>query len=124
VPTTPTDDATARSGAPWRRPPRSEDTSIGEVVEYVKAYALQETVGPLRGAGRWLAFGAAGALALSVGLVFLLLALLRFLQYEFRQWLGGSWTWLAYLVVLVVTIVLLVITVSRIRKSALYDEPS
>ena len=39
---------------------RGEQASVGEVVEFVKTYARQETVGPLKGAGRWIAFGAAG----------------------------------------------------------------
>jgi len=30
---------------------------IGEMVQLVKDYAKQETLGPLRGAGRWIGFG-------------------------------------------------------------------
>ena len=49
---------TAQQSSP---PPRHEEpTSIGEVVDLVKTYAQQETVGPLKGAGKWLAMGAAG----------------------------------------------------------------
>ena len=54
---------------------RLEGASIGEVVEFVKTYAKQETIGPLRGASRWIGFGAAGAIFLGVGLSFLLLGL-------------------------------------------------
>ncbi len=53
--------------------PKDEQASIGEVVEFVKTYAKQETVGPLKGAGRWIAFGAAGAVCLGIGLSLLLL---------------------------------------------------
>ncbi|MBI5090081.1 MAG: hypothetical protein HZB15_14795, partial [Actinobacteria bacterium] len=35
----------------------SKPGQIGEVIELVKDYARQETLGPLRGAGRWLAAG-------------------------------------------------------------------
>jgi len=112
----------ARAG--WRRGRQApEDTSVGEVFEYVKAYAKQETLGPLAGAGRWLAYGAAGAVALSTGIGFLLLGLLRFLQYEFRTHLDESWTWVSYLIVLLVTLVLLWVTISRIRRSTLRNEP-
>jgi cysteine desulfurase len=41
--------------------------NVGEVFEYVKEYARQETVGPLKGAGRWLGYGAAGAVLLAMG---------------------------------------------------------
>ena len=50
-----------------------QNQSLGEVIEFVKTYAKQETIGPLKGAGSWIAFGAAGAVAMSIGLFFLLL---------------------------------------------------
>ena len=40
---------------------KKDDASLGEVIDFVKTYAKQETVGPLKGAGRWLGFGAGGA---------------------------------------------------------------
>ena len=52
--------STARTGA-------SSSTELSDVVELVKSYARQETLGPLRGAGRWIAFGLAGALFLGLG---------------------------------------------------------
>ena len=42
-----------------------QSVNVGEVFEYVKEYARQETVGPLKGAGRWLGYGAAGAILLA-----------------------------------------------------------
>ena len=48
---------------------RRESASVGEVVEFVKEYAIQETVGPLKGAGRWIGFGAGGAALLGLGLL-------------------------------------------------------
>ncbi|MEL6893357.1 MAG: hypothetical protein AAFP84_17325, partial [Actinomycetota bacterium] len=61
---------------------KQDDASLGEVIEYVKSYAKQETIGPLKGAGRWLAFGAAGAFALGLGLMIVLLGVLRAAQVE------------------------------------------
>ncbi len=60
-----------------------DDASLGDVVDYVKAYAKQETVGPLKGAGRWLGFGAGAAFAMGLGLVIVLLGVLRLIQAEF-----------------------------------------
>ena len=102
---------------------KQDDASLGDVVDFVKAYAKQEGVGPLKGAGRWIAFGAAGAFALGLGLFFLMLGLLRVLQTEWDRSATGSLSWLAYLIVLVVTVVLLAFTLLRIKKTTLNNEP-
>ena len=67
--------------------------SIAELVELVKTYARQETLGPLRGAGRWLALGTAAALVLGLGLTLLMLGLLRLLQTEWDDVATGRWSW-------------------------------
>lgn len=102
---------------------QAEDASIGEVVDYVKAYAKQETLGPLKGAGSWLGYGFAAALALGLGLLLLLVGLLRLLQTEWDRSATGNLSWLAYLIVLVVASVLLALTLMRIKKSTLHREP-
>ncbi len=102
---------------------QAEDASIGEVVDYVKAYAKQETLGPLRGAGSWLGYGFAAAAALGLGLVLMLVGLLRLLQTEWDRSSSGNLSWLSYLIVLVVAVVLLLLTLQRIKKSTLHKEP-
>jgi len=102
---------------------KSDDASLGEVIEFVKTYAKQETVGPLKGAGRWLGFGAAAALAMGLGLVLVLLGLLRLIQTEADRLATGSLSWAAYAVTLAVTLVLLAITLLRVKKSTLNNEP-
>lgn len=106
-----------------RRPRPDEDTSVGAVVDFVKTYAKQETVGPLRGAGRWLGFGALAAAALGLGLSLLMLGLLRLLQAEWERSARGSLSWLPYAIVFVVSAGLLVLTLTRINKSPLNKEP-
>lgn len=101
----------------------SDDTSIHEVVEYVKAYAQQQTVGPFKGAGRWLAFGAAASFVLGIGLVIFLLGVLRLVQTEWDRSASGSLSWLAYLITLLLTALLLVFTLMRIKKATLNKEP-
>jgi hypothetical protein len=41
----------------------NDKNDFGEIVDLVKTYAKQETVGPLRSAGRYLAYGLSGASA-------------------------------------------------------------
>ncbi len=108
---------------PQRRSKKTDDASVGEVIDFVKAYAQQETLGPLKGAGRWLGFGAAAALMLGLGLLFLLIGLLRVLQTEWDRSGTGSLSWLAYLVTFIVTVILLALTIMRIKKSTLNNEP-
>jgi hypothetical protein len=102
---------------------KKDDASLGEVIEFVKAYAKQETVGPLKGAGRWLGFGAGAAFAMGLGLMIVLLGLLRLIQTEFDRLATGSLSWAAYAVTLVVTLILLAITIMRVKKSTLNNEP-
>ena len=101
---------------------RSDNVSIGELIDYVKTYAKQETVGPLRGAGRWLAFGAAGALALGLGLSLLLLGVLRLVQTEWGWTQSAGRSWLPYVIVLIATVLLLVLALTRIPKTFLHKD--
>jgi hypothetical protein len=104
----------------WRQRSTDKSASLGDVVTMVTDYAKQETLGPLRGAGRWLAFGTFGALLIGLGSSFLLLGLLRLLQTEWPRSGSGSLSWLSYLIVMTVGIVGIVLAVSRIRRSRLY----
>ncbi len=105
-----------------RTPRRRDDASVGEVIDYVKAYAKQETVGPLRGAGRWIAMGAAGAIALGLGLSLLLLGTLRLLQTEVSDIADGRLSWLPYLIVLALCVILVAVAVLQINKTFLNKE--
>ncbi len=103
--------------------PKRDDVSLGDVIDYIKAYAQQETIEPLKGAGRWLGYGAAAALVMGLGLVLVLLGLLRLIQTEFDRLATGSLSWAAYAVMLVVTLILLAFTLLRVKKSTLHKEP-
>lgn len=99
-----------------------DPTSVGDVVNLVKTYAQQETIGPIKNAGRWLAMGAAGALTLALGVILVLLGLLRLLQVEWDRSARGSLSWLAYVIVLVVAGIVIALAASRIKKDTL-DKP-
>lgn len=101
---------------------RRDQASVGEVIDYVKTYARQETVGPLKGAGRWIAMGAAGAISLGLGLSLLLLGLLRLVQSEWSDIADGRLSWLPYLIVLVATVILLGLSAMQINKTFLNKE--
>jgi hypothetical protein len=120
-PQTSTDDAQSDSAHPDHA--RHKDgVSIVELFEYVKTYARQETLGPLRGAGRWLAVGTAAAVVLGLGLMLMMLGLLRLLQTEWERSAMGRLSWLSYLIVFVVVVALLLLTVTRIGKKSLNKE--
>ena len=106
-------------------PPRRDDEppTIAGVVDMVTTYTKQETLGPLRGAGKWLAMGTAGAALLGLGLSIITLGLLRMVQTEWDRSAEGSLSWLAYLVALIFSVALLVLTLSRINKDSLDKEP-
>ena len=68
----------------------------GDAVQLVLDYAKQETLGPLKSLGRFLAFGLAGSLFLAVGVSVLLLAGLRAMQTETGTTFAGNRTWIPY----------------------------
>jgi len=66
-------------------------------------YFKQETLDPIKGLGRFLAFGLAAAVVGGVGLVLLLLGFLRLLQTETGSTFDGKLTWVPYLLVVIVS---------------------
>jgi len=102
--------------------PSSKEPQLGDVVELVKTYVRQETVGPLQGIGRWLGLGVAGAFTLGLGLVLVVLGLLRLLQTEAHSTFDGNWSVLPYVIALVVCGLVVGIAVSRIKKETLRKE--
>lgn len=91
-------------------------TTVSELVELVKAYAKQETVGPLKGLGRSVALGVAGSLVVSIGVVLLALAGLRALQTETGSTFDGSWSWAPYLLTLLGVAVVIGLALAATRK--------
>jgi hypothetical protein len=100
--------------------PDAEPKSIPEVATELwamtKDYARQETIDPLKGVGRYLGYGAGGALLLALGVIMLMLSGLRALQTQTGDALDGSLSWLPYVIVLAVAALLVAWAVSRISK--------
>lgn len=96
--------------------PKSVPEVANELWALTKDYARQETVDPLKGVGRYLAYGSAGALLGGVGVIVLMLAGLRALQTETGSTFTGNLSWLPYLIVLIVAAALAAYAVTRISR--------
>lgn len=95
---------------------KSLPTLASELWDLVRGYAKQETVEPLKGLARFVAFGVAGSVALGIGVILLVTAGLRALQTETGDVFDGNWSWAPYLIVLVGCAVVIAFAVSRMAK--------
>jgi len=89
---------------------------LGELKDLTVTYARQETVDPVRGLGRFVAYGVGGSFVLGVGLCLLGLAALRALQTETDGAFDGFWSWVPYLITAVVLVILAYLAVTRIKR--------
>lgn len=101
---------------------RQDDLSISGVVDLVKSYAKQETIDPIKNAGRFLGFGAIGALLLGIGLSLISLGLLRLVQTELDNLARGGWSFVPYLIVLAFCGIVIAVAASRVKKPSLTKE--
>ena len=86
------------------------DDAFQLTVDYLK----QETITPLRGLGRYLSMGIAGAFFLAFGIFLILIGILRLLQTETGTALTGDWSWVPYAVVFVLALLVIGVAVWRI----------
>lgn len=91
---------------------------LSELWELVRAYVRQETLDPIKGVGKWVAFGVAGALLVGMGVVFLAVAVLRILQTETDTTFTGNWSWAPYLIVFAALAIGGGLTVAAIDRGA------
>lgn len=82
---------------------KSLPTHATELWELVVAYLKQETVGPIKELGRFVAAGVVGSVFLAIGLPLLVLSVLRALQAETGESLTGNLTWVPYLAALILS---------------------
>jgi len=88
----------------------------GDFFQLVLDYAKQETLGPLKSLGRFVAYGVAGSMAITLGAVLLLLAVLRALQTETGSTFTGNLSWLPYLITVAGALAVMVLAAWRIKK--------
>ena len=79
-------------------------------------YAKQETLGPIRGLGRFVLFGLVGSTFLAVGLAVLLLAGLRALQDETGTTFAGNLSWAPYLATAAAAVVIAGLAAWRVAR--------
>lgn len=100
--------------------PSSSDKSLPALAaglwDLVRAYAKQELVEPVKGIGRFAAFGLAGSLVLGVGTVLVALGVLRVLQSETGSTFEGNWSWAPYLVTLLGCLAVVGLALSATRR--------
>jgi hypothetical protein len=99
-------------------------TAGREFVDLVIAYAKQETLGPLRGLGRFVLAGMVATIFWSVGAILLLLALLRALQTETGSTFGGNLSWLPYVITAIASLAVLALAAWRIMKTPTARTPA
>ena len=87
---------------------------LSELAAMLRAYVVQETVGPLRGIGRYLLFGFLGGVGVSLSVVLGALALVRVLQTETTVF-GANWSFVPHLAGAAVLIVAIVTMARAIR---------
>lgn len=99
--------------------------SLADAVDLVREYVRQETLGPLRGAGRWIGFGVLGSLLIGTGTVFVVLGALRLLQAEFAEVFAGRWMSLVpYAVALACSLIVAVLALLRVNTRPLHRDGS
>ncbi len=95
---------------------KSPQETVSELFTLTKTYALQETVEPVKGLGKFIGFGLGAAVLGSIGIIVLLLAVLRMLQNETGEHLTGSLTWVPYIVTLFIAVVLIGLALLGINR--------
>jgi Putative Actinobacterial Holin-X, holin superfamily III len=88
-----------------------------ETVQLVIDYIKQETLDPLKGLGRYVLFGVAGAVCLSIALVVLAIALLRLLQGETGSTFSGNLSWVPYVICTIAVVAVAALAVWSVTRS-------
>lgn len=102
-----------------RRDERPGTSGDDELVDLVIAYARQETIEPLRGAGRWILWGLASMILVSLGMVLFALGLLRAVQDLAGETLDGSLSFVPYTIGVVFSAIVVIVALSQVRKTRL-----
>jgi hypothetical protein len=110
------DTASAAPSKPTSRPAKPLPTLVSELWELTVTYLKQETVEPIKGLGRYIAFGVVGSVFVSLGLVLLVLGSLRALQTETGSTFTGNLTWAPYLITTAGCALVLILAIRGIVK--------
>ena len=96
--------------------PKSFQQVLQELWELLKAYAMQETIGPLKDLGRQIGLGLGGAVAFSLGYFLIVLGILRALQFHGPAFLqSNNWNWVTYLVACILLGGAILLAIRKVR---------
>ena len=95
---------------------------LEELVSVLRTYVAQEIVGPLRGLGRFIGFGLAGSLFVSLSVLLGGMGLLRLLQAEVSVF-STNWSFVPYLITAVALLIILAATL-RVVSGRDSDSPA
>jgi len=87
-----------------------------EVAKLVVDYIKQETLDPVKGLGRYVLFGVAGSVALSIGLAILAVGFLRLLQGETGSTFTGNLSWIPYVICAVLVVLIAFVAVKAVSR--------
>lgn len=90
-----------------------------ELFDLVVAYARQETVEPLRGAGRWILWGLTSMFFISVGMVLVALGLLRAVQDVLGDTFDGTWSFVPYVIGTAFAVMVVAVAATQVRRAKL-----
>jgi len=101
--------------------PKKPGEHVADLKELVVGYARQETIDPLKNLGRYLGWGVGGSIAVGIGSLLLLLALLRGLQSidvfnHVGEVDGGTWSFVPYLATAIAAFILIGLAVFAIVR--------
>ena len=99
---------------------RAPDGPVADTIDLVRDYVRQETLGPLRGAGRWIGFGLLGSTLIGTGCIFLVIGVLRLVQTETGDTFAGRWmSLMPYVIALATSLLVAGLALSRVNKQPL-----
>lgn len=101
-----------------RAVPRTTRQELEESLDLTVAYVREETLGPLRGALRWLGVGLVASCAIVIGSVFVVLGILRLVQ-DLMSSLGSAWSAVPYVFAAASALGWTILVLSRIDKDRL-----
>ncbi len=99
---------------------RQDRPSIAELGsglwELVLGYLKQETLQPIKGLGRYVAFGTGASVLLAIGSILVILAVLRVLQEDTGSTFAGAHSWMPYAVCAVIALGVIGLAALRIVR--------
>ncbi len=94
---------------------RGLKADFDDLLSTLRAYVKQETLGPIRGLGRYLGFGLAGTVCFAVAEIFLVLGVVRLLQ-NVTSTFEGSFSFVPYLGGAAACVFLISLTLFALRR--------